>query len=266
MRPLPLQPNSVASEHHAAAACCLRRQHDARYAARERRLRVGKKNERRLRRIEGVRMSDREAPTRRWSRVGLILIGILLGSVLVRPAVAQVGIGHAAWTVHIRPRVLAYGDSRWVRKATVQTGYFSCAGSAWESVLRWDRLRHEQLVEVPDSGDTRNVPVQRPAPSWRDHHRRPFQRQGFRPDRRDLPALAARTWLPASVPKCTWRAWRRREPRGTCRSRTSRSTMPWSTMPSTRTSLNACLGHNIDTGVYGANIQYTVSALKGTAS
>ena len=80
-------------------------------------------------------MSDREVRTRRWSRVSLILIGILLGSMLVRPAVAQVTDWARAWTVHIRPRVVALGDSRWVRKATVQTGYFSCAGTAWESAF-----------------------------------------------------------------------------------------------------------------------------------
>src|SRR4026209_1546306 len=88
-----------------------------------------------IRRIEGVRMSDREGPTRRWSRVSLILIGILLGSLLVRPAVAHVGTWAHNWTVHIKPRVVALGDSRWVRKAEVRTGYFSCAGTAWESVL-----------------------------------------------------------------------------------------------------------------------------------
>jgi hypothetical protein len=78
---------------------------------------------------------DCKGPTRRWSRVSLILIGILLGSMFVRPAVAHVGTWAHNWIVHIKPRVQAYGDARWVRKAAVQTGYFSCAGTAWESVL-----------------------------------------------------------------------------------------------------------------------------------
>jgi hypothetical protein len=69
------------------------------------------------------------------SRVSLILIGILFGSLLVNPAVAHVASWAHNWTVHIRPRVQAYGDSRWVRKATVQTGYFSCSGTAWESAF-----------------------------------------------------------------------------------------------------------------------------------
>ena len=80
-------------------------------------------------------MSDRDGPGRRWSRVSLILMGILLGSLLVRPAVAHVGTWAHNWTVHIKPRVQAYGDARWVRKATVQTSYFSCAGTAWESAF-----------------------------------------------------------------------------------------------------------------------------------
>jgi hypothetical protein len=65
----------------------------------------------------------------------LILIGIMLGSVLARPAMGHVAGWIHNWSVHIRPRVVALGDARWVRKATVQTGYFSCAGTAWESVL-----------------------------------------------------------------------------------------------------------------------------------
>lgn len=80
-------------------------------------------------------MSDREGAARRWSRVSLILIGILLGSLLVRPAVAHVGSWAHNWSVHIKPQVRAYGDLRWVRKTAVRTGYFSCAGTAWESVL-----------------------------------------------------------------------------------------------------------------------------------
>lgn len=80
-------------------------------------------------------MADREGPGRRWSRVSLLLIGILLGSLLVRPAMGHVAGWAHNWTVHLRPRVQAYGDARWVRKAAVQTGYFSCAGTAWESVL-----------------------------------------------------------------------------------------------------------------------------------
>jgi hypothetical protein len=80
-------------------------------------------------------MSDREGPGRRWSRVSLILIGILLGSLLVRPAMGHVAGWAHNWTVHLKPRVQAYGDSRWVRKAAVQTGYFSCAGTGWESAF-----------------------------------------------------------------------------------------------------------------------------------
>jgi hypothetical protein len=80
-------------------------------------------------------MADREGPARRWSRVSLILIGILLGSLFVRPAMAHIGTWAHNWTAHIKPRVQAFGDSRWVRKATVQTGHFSCAGTAWESAF-----------------------------------------------------------------------------------------------------------------------------------
>jgi hypothetical protein len=99
-------------------------------------------------------MSDREASTRRRSRVGLILIGIVLGSVLVHPAMAQVTDCARAWRLPIRPRVVTLGDARWVRKATVQTGYYSCAGSAWESALGGTVYDTNTGLKYRISGDT----------------------------------------------------------------------------------------------------------------
>ena len=99
-------------------------------------------------------MSDRAASTRRWSRVGLILIGIMLGSLLVRPAVGHVASWAHNWSVHIKPRVVALGDSRWVRRAAVRTGYFSCAGSAWESALGSTVYDTNNGLKYRISGDT----------------------------------------------------------------------------------------------------------------
>ncbi len=176
---------------------------------------------------EGDHMSDREASTRRRSRVGLILIGILLGSVLVRPAVAQVTDWARAWTVHIRPRVVTLGDSRWVKKATVRTGYFSCAGTAWESASKERRLRNEWLVEVRNRGTWNALfrcSAELPQGATIQAAVSPSRMRTGR--RRDLPARRT-TWPRPSAPTaCRWPSSRRRGRRAPCRSSDTRSTDP----------------------------------------
>jgi hypothetical protein len=211
-------------------------------------------------------MSDREASTRRRSRVGLILIGVLLGSLFVRPAVAQVTDWARAWTVHIRPRVVALGDSRWVRKATVQTGYYSCAGSAWESALGSTVYDTFNSLKYRISGDigTFRCSVEIP-------HGATITAVRFSvvdSDPTDVTCRLDRTNMAASI--------------GTEVHMASATTT--GTPGAVRIedlSINSPVvdnaqysyfaqcsveGTTIATGVYGANIEYTVSGLNGAAS
>ena len=211
-------------------------------------------------------MSDREASTRRRSRVGLILIGVLLGSLFVRPAVAQVTDWARAWTVHIRPRVVALGDSRWVRKATVQTGYYSCAGSAWESALGSTVYDTFNSLKYRISGDTGTFRCSVEIPHGATITAVRFSVVDSDPT--DVTCRLDRTNMAASI--------------GTEVHMASATTT--GTPGAVRIedlSINSAVvdnaqysyfaqcsveGTTIATGVYGANIEYTVSGLNGAAS
>jgi hypothetical protein len=228
--------------------------------------RSSKGSKARIRREEGVRMSDREGSGRRWSRVSLILIGILLGSLFVRPAVAHIGTWAHNWTVHIRPRVQAYGDSRWVRKAAVQTGYFSCAGTAWESALGATVYDTNNSLKYRISGDTGRFRCSVELP-----HGATVKAVRFSvvdSDAANVTCRLDRTNMALSI--------------GTELNMANVATT--GTPGAVRiedTSINSGVvdnaaysyfvqcdvpGTTIDTGVYGANIEYTVSGLNGAAS
>src|SRR5688500_11237328 len=71
-------------------------------------------------------MESRSIWTRGWRGVTLILVGIVMGANLIAPAVAHVGgtINHL-WTApgHIRAKVRAFGDARWLRKNMSRAAY-----------------------------------------------------------------------------------------------------------------------------------------------
>ena len=213
-------------------------------------------------------MSDREGPTRRWSRVGLLFIGILLGSLFVRPAVAHIGSWAHNWTVHIRPRVQAYGDSRWVRKATVQTGYFSCAGTAWESALEGTTYQTSNSLKYRTGGATPAVfrcSVQVP-------HGATITAARFSVKDSDATDVTCSLWRTDMVSSIG----------SDSPSMASASTTgtPGNVQIFDTTVTNAVvdngqysyfvqcddLGSTASVGIYGANIEYTVSGLKGAAS
>ena len=211
-------------------------------------------------------MSDREASTRRRSRVGLILIGVLLGSLFVRPAVAQVTDWARAWTVHIRPRVVALGDSRWVRKATVQTGYYSCAGTAWESALGSTVYDTFNSLKYRISGDigTFRCSVEIP-------HGATITAVRFSvvdSDPTDVTCRLDRTNMAASIGTEVHMA--SATTTGTPGAvRIEDLTINSPVVDNAQYSYFAqCSveGTTIATGVYGANIEYTVSGLNGAAS
>lgn len=211
-------------------------------------------------------MSDRETSTRRRSRVGLILIGVVLGSLFVRPAVAQVTDWARAWTVHIRPRVVALGDSRWVRKATVQTGYYSCAGTAWESALGATVYDTNNSLKYRISGDPGAFRCSVEIPHGATITAVRFSVVDSDPT--DVTCRLDRTNMAASI--------------GTEVHMASATTT--GTPGAVRIedlSINSPVvdnaqysyfaqcsveGTTIATGVYGANIEYTVSGLNGAAS
>jgi len=211
-------------------------------------------------------MSDRGGPARRWSRVSLILIGILLGSLLVRPAVAHVAGWAHNWTVHIKPRVQAYGDSRWVKKAAVQTGYFSCAGTAWESALGATVYDTFTSLKYRLSGDTGRFRCSVELPHGATVTAARFSVEDA--DATDVACRLVRTNMAASI--------------GTEANMASASTT--GTPGAVRiedTSINSALvdnaqysyfaqcdvpGTNTDSGIYGVNIEYAVSGLNGAAS
>jgi hypothetical protein len=211
-------------------------------------------------------MSDREASTRRRSRVGLILIGILLGSVLVRPAVAQVTDWARAWTVHIRPRVVTLGDSRWVRRATVRTGYFSCAGTAWESALGSTVYDTNNGLKYRISGDTGTFRCSVEIPHGATITAVRFSVVDSDPT--DVTCRLDRTNMAASIGTEVHMA--SVTTAGTPGAvRIEDITINSPLVDNAQYSYFAqCSveGTTIATGVYGANIQYRVSALKGAAS
>jgi hypothetical protein len=212
-------------------------------------------------------MSDREGPTRRWSRVSLILIGILLGSLLVRPAVAHVGTWAHNWTVHIKPRVQAYGDSRWVRKATVQTGYFSCSGSAWESAFGGTTYITSASLKYRTGGDSALFACSVEVPDGSTITAARFSIK----DSDAVEDLLCELWRTSMVTSV-----------GTEASMASVSTSgsPGKVQISDTTVANAVVDNanysyfafcevpsSTDAaGIYGANIEYTVSGLNGAAS
>jgi hypothetical protein len=213
-------------------------------------------------------MSVREGPTRRWSRVSLILIGILLGSLLVRPAVAHVGTWAHNWTVHIKPRVQAYGDARWVRKAAVQTGYSSCAGSAWESVLDGTIFQTSNSLKYRTGGTTPAVfrcGVQLP-------HGATITAARFSVKDSDATDVTCSLWRTDMVSDIGSDS-----PNMASVSTTG---TPGDVQISDTTIANGVvdngqysyfvqcddLGSTASVGIYGANIEYTVSGLKGAAS
>ena len=211
-------------------------------------------------------MSHREASTRRRSRVGLILIGILMGSLFVRPAVGHVASWAHNWGVHIRPRVVALGDSRWVRKATVQTGYYSCAGTAWESALGSTVYDTNFSLKYRISGDpgTFRCSVEIP-------HGATITAVRFSvvdSDATDVTCRLDRTNMAASIGTEVHMA------------NVSTSGSPGAVRLEDLTINSPVVdnaqysyfaqcsveGTTIATGVYGANIEYTVSGLNGAAS
>jgi hypothetical protein len=211
-------------------------------------------------------MSDRETSTRRRSRVGLILIGMLLGTVLVRPAVAQVIDWAHAWTVHIRPRVVALGDSRWVRKATVQTGYYSCAGSAWESALGGTVYDTNNGLKYRISGDTGTFRCSVEIPHGATITAVRFSVVDSDPT--DVTCRLDRTNMAASIGTEVHMA--SAATTGTPGAvRIEDLTINSPVVDNAQYSYFAqCSveGTTIATGVYGANIEYTVSGLNGAAS
>jgi hypothetical protein len=213
-------------------------------------------------------MSDREGPGRRWSRFSLILIGILLGSLFVHPAVAHVASWAHNWTVHIRPRVKAYGDSRWVRKAAVQTGYSSCAGSAWESVLEGTIFQTSNSLKYRTGGTTPAVfrcGVQLP-------HGATITAARFSVKDSDATDVTCSLWRTDMVSAIG--------SDGPSMASVSTTDTPGNVQISDTTVTNAVvdngqysyfvqcddLGSTASVGIYGANIEYTVSGLKGAAS
>jgi len=213
-------------------------------------------------------MSDRGGPARRWSRVSLILIGILLGSLLVRPAVAHVAGWAHNWTVHIKPRVQAYGDSRWVGKAAVQTGYFSCAGTAWESVLEGVTFETSGSLKYRTGGPATAIfrcSAQLP-------HGATVQAVRFTvkdSDATDVTCSLWRTDMTTSIGTDP------PEMAITATTGTPGDTQISDTSVTDAVINNArysyflqCddMGSTANAGVYGANIEYTVSGLKGAAS
>jgi hypothetical protein len=211
-------------------------------------------------------MSDREAPTRRWSRVGLILIGIMLGSVLVRPAMGHVAGWIHNWSVHIRPRVVALGDSRWVRRVAVQTGYYSCAGTAWESALGSTVYDTFNSLKYRISGDpgTFRCSVEIP-------HGATITAVRFSvvdSDATDVACRLDRTNMAASIGTEVHMASVATS--GTPGAvRIEDFTINSPVIDNAQYSYFAqCSveGSTINAGVYGANIEYTVSGLNGAAS
>jgi hypothetical protein len=213
-------------------------------------------------------MSDRQVPRRRWSRAGLILIGILLGSLLVHPAAAHVASWAHNWTFHIKPRVQAYGDSRWVKKAAVQTGYFSCAGTAWESVLEGTLFETSASLKYRTGGTTpaifrcsaqlpHGATVQAVRFTVKDSDPTDVTCSLWRTDMTttigtDPPemAIAATTGTPGAV-------------------QISDTSVADAVVNNARYSyFLQCDDHGstASAGIYGANIEYTVSGSKGAAS
>jgi hypothetical protein len=213
-------------------------------------------------------MSDREGPGRRWSRVSLILIGILLRSLLVRPAMGHVAGWAHNWTVHLKPRVVALGDSRWVRKAAVQTGYFSCAGTAWESVLEGTIFQTSNSLKYRTGGTTPAVfrcGVQLP-------HGATITAARFSVKDSDATDVTCSLWRTDMVTDIG-------SDNPSMASATTTGT-PGNVQISDTSVTNAMvdngqysyfvqcddLGSTASVGIYGANIEYTVSGLNGAAS
>jgi hypothetical protein len=200
--------------------------------------------------------------------VSLILIGVLLGSVLVRPAVAHVASWAHNWAAHIKPRVQVYGDSRWVRKAAVQTGYFSCAGTAWESILEGVTFETSGSLKYRTGGPSpaifrcnaqlpHGATVQAVRFTVKDSDATDVTCSLWRTDMTtaigtDPPAMAsvATTATPGNV-------------------QISDTSVSDALINNARYSyFLQCDDHGstASAGVYGANIEYTVSGLKGAAS
>jgi len=214
-------------------------------------------------------MSDREGAARRWSRVSLILIGILLGSLMVRPAVAHVAGWAHNWTVHIKPQVRAYGDLRWVRKTAVQTGYFSCAGTAWESVLEGTTFETSGSLKYRTGGTTPAI----------------FRCSAQLPHGATVQAVGFSVKDSDAINDVTCSLWRTdmtttigTDPPEMAVAATTDT--PGDVQISDSSVTDAVIdnalysyflqcddpGSTANAGVYGANIEYTVSGLKGAAS
>lgn len=209
---------------------------------------------------------ERTRSSRRWPVIGLVLVGVMLGGLFLKPAVAHVASWAHNWTVHIKPRVQAFGDGRWVRKAAVQTGYFSCAGTAWESAFggtTYDTSGSEKFRTGGDTGLFRcsvNLP-------------------------NGASVTAARFSVEDTDPTdVTCELWRTNMVTGigteTLMADASSSGTPGSVQISDTTVESPlidnakfayfaqCLvsGTTSAAGVYGANIQYKVTGLKGAAA
>jgi hypothetical protein len=214
-------------------------------------------------------MPDRESSTRRLSRVGLILIGILLGSVLVRPAVGHVAGWAHNWSVHIRPRVVALGDARWVKRVAVQTGYFSCAGTAWESVLEGTTFETSGSLKYRTGGPPTAL----------------FRCNAQLPEGATIQAVRFTVKDADAVDDVTCALWRTdmtttigTDPPEMAIVATSGA--PGAVQISDPTVIDALVdnarysyflqcddvGSTASMGIYGANIEYTVSGLNGAAS
>ena len=214
-------------------------------------------------------MSDREGAARRWSRVSLILIGILLGSLLVRPAVAHVAGWAHNWTVHLKPQVRAYGDLRWVRKSAVQTGYFSCAGTAWESVLEGTLFETSGSLKYRTGGTTPAI----------------FRCSAQLPHGATVQAVRFTVKDSDAIHDVTCSLWRTdmtttigTDPpeMATVETTGTPGAVQLSDTSVTEAVVNNArysyflqcdeMGSNANAGIYGANIEYTVSGLNGAAA
>jgi hypothetical protein len=171
-----------------------------------------------------------------------------------------------AWTVHIRPRVVALGDSRWVRKATVKTGYYSCAGTAWESALGSTVYDTFNSLKYRISGDPGTFRCSVEIPHGATITAIRFSVVDSDPT--DVACRLDRTNMAASIGTEVHMA-------SVTTSGTPGAVQLEDIAINSPVVDNAqysyfaqCSveGSTINAGVYGANIEYTVSALKGVAS
>jgi hypothetical protein len=65
-----------------------------------------------------------------WRTAAALVAGILVGSMLITPAVGHIARIAHTWKKHFQP----LADQRYVRKAQVQTGYVSCSADGWQEL------------------------------------------------------------------------------------------------------------------------------------